>query len=320
MALFDLPLEQLQTYGGVNPCPPDFDQYWEKALKELQGVAPCPELKPAAFQVPFAECFDLYFTGVGGARIHARYLQPRQAAAPHPAVLMFHGYSANAGDWSDKLNFVALGFSVAALDCRGQGGSSEDTGSIRGTTIHGHIIRGIDDAPEKLLFRQIFLDTAQLAQVVINLPGVDKTKIGTIGGSQGGGLSLACASLVPEIKRCVAHFPYLLDYKRIWDLELTGTACEELRYYFRTIDPLHERETEIFTKLGYIDVQYLVKRIKAEVLLVTGLMDTTCPPSIQFAAYNKITAPKQMKIYPDYGHEWPYPQYGDITYNFLAEL
>jgi len=27
------------------------------------------------------------------------------------------------------------------------------------------------------------------------------------------------------------------------------------------------------------------------------------PPSTQFAAYNKIAAPKQLAVYPDFGHE-----------------
>ena len=32
-------------------------------------------------------------------------------------------------------------------------------------------------------------------------------------------------------------------------------------------------------------------------------MDTVCPPSTQFAAYNKIEAKKDILIYPDYAHE-----------------
>ena len=35
--------------------------------------------------------------------------------------------------------------------------------------------------------------------------------------------------------------------------------------------------------------------------MITGLMDNICPPSTQFAAYNKITSKKQMTIYPDFG-------------------
>ena len=32
-------------------------------------------------------------------------------------------------------------------------------------------------------------------------------------------------------------------------------------------------------------------------------MDSVCPPSTQFAAYNKITSKKSMLIYPDFAHE-----------------
>ncbi|WP_052429386.1 acetylxylan esterase [Paenibacillus borealis] len=56
---------------------------------------------------------SIYFTGVRGARIHAKYLRPKEAGGPHPAILQFHGYSGNAGDWSDKLAFTSLGISSA---------------------------------------------------------------------------------------------------------------------------------------------------------------------------------------------------------------
>jgi len=42
-------------------------------------------------------------------------------------------------------------------------------------------------------------------------------------------------------------------------------------------------------------------RVKAKVLMGTGLMDSICPPSTQFAAYNKINSEKMLKIYPDFG-------------------
>jgi len=32
---------------------------------------------------------------------------------------------------------------MAAMDCRGQGGSSEDSGGVKGNTLCGHIIRGL---------------------------------------------------------------------------------------------------------------------------------------------------------------------------------
>lgn len=319
MPILDMPLSELRTYTGTNPRPDDFEEYWERALAEMRATDPHVELVPHPFPASFAECFDLFYTGVGGARIHAKYLRPKNAPRPHPAILQFHGYSGNSGEWNDKLNWVAAGFSVAAMDCRGQGGLSEDPGGVKGNTLRGHIIRGLDDVPDKLLFRQIFLDCAELAAIVLSMEEVDPNRVGAMGGSQGGGLTLACAALEPRIRRAAPMFPFLCDYKRVWDLDLDQKAYEELRAYFRLFDPTHEREEEIFTRLGYIDNQHLAHRIRADVLFFTALLDDICPPSTQFAVYNKLTCKKQMVLYPDFGHEG-LPGAGDRIFEFMMGL
>jgi cephalosporin-C deacetylase len=320
---FDLPIEQLRTYRGINPRPSDFDSFWDKSLVEMQSLDPKIELIAAEFTAPNVECFHLYFTGVGGARIHAKLLRPANSPSPHPAVLLFHGYKGDSGDWFDKLGYVAAGFTVAALDCRGQSGLSIDVGGVSGNTLHGQIIRGLNDAlqgsPEKLLFRQIFLDTAQLARIVMEMPDVDADQVGVTGGSQGGALTVACAALEPRIKRVAPQFPFLSDYMRVWEMDQAKDAYLELQEYFRHSDPMHKLEATVFEKLGYIDIQFLAHRVQAEVLWGIGLMDTICPPSTQFAVYNKLTSPKEMVIYPDFGHE-PLPGWYDQAFQFLMEL
>ena len=320
---FDFPFDQLKTYTGINPRPHDFDEFWERGLNEMRSLIPEIELIPAEFQTPGCECFHLYFTGVGGARVHAKLLRPLKADKPHPAILMFHGYTGNAGDWYDKLGYVAQGYTVAALDCRGQGGLSEDTGGVIGNTYHGQIIRGLENAlngePKKLLFRQIFLDTAQLAKIVMDMPDVDAERVGATGGSQGGALTVACIALEPRIKKAVPIYPFLSDYKRVWEMDQAKDAYKELQEYFRFFDPTHENENKVFENLGYIDIQNLAPRIKTNVLWGIGLMDTICPPSSQFAVYNKIKSQKSMIIYPDYGHEI-LPGMSDKTFQFFLDL
>ncbi|SDX67913.1 alpha/beta fold hydrolase [Paenibacillus sp. CF384] len=319
MPAIDMPLHELKTYSGINPKPADFDAYWERALTEMRQTDAAVELIPSSFQTPQAECFDLYFTGVKGARVHAQYARPRNAQAPHPAVVQFHGYTGHSGDWTERLAYVSLGYSVFAMDCRGQGGKSEDTGNVKGNTHHGHIIRGLDDEPDQLLFRHIFLDTAQLAGIALNMPEVDSSRVYAMGGSQGGALTIACAALEPRVAKLAPVFPFLSDYRRVWEMDLAKDAYHELRTYFRHFDPQHEREDEIFTKLGYIDIQHLADRIQGEVLMGVGLMDTICPPSTQFAAYNKINSTKRLEIFPDFGHEGLPGLNDKIMQFFLAE-
>jgi cephalosporin-C deacetylase len=232
---------------------------------------------------------------------------------------MFHGYRGSSPEWSELLGYVAAGFTVAALDCRGQGGRSDDAGGVRGNTLYGHIIRGLADGPDQLLYRQIFLDTAALARIVMALDDVDAARVGATGASQGGGLTLACAALEPRIRRAAPVYPFLCDYQRVWQMDQAERAYRELRDFFRMFDPTHERQAHYFERLGYIDVQHLAARIEAQVLMGVGLMDQVCPPSTQFAAYNKITAPKEMVIFPDFEHE-ALPGFRDRTFQFMLGL
>jgi len=320
---FDHPFEQLGSYQGRNPRPQDFDAFWERSLAELHALDGHVELIPAEFQASNAECFHLYFTGVGETRVHAKLLRPVNVAHPHPALLLFHGYTGDSGEWYNKLGYVSEGFAVAALDCRGQAGLSNDNSNVAGNTLHGHIIRGLEDAlhgsPEKLLFRQVFLDTVQLARIVMEMPGVDANRIGAMGASQGGALTVACAALEPRIKRAIPVYPFLSDYKRVWEMDEAKDAYLELQEFFRHSDPTHSCEDRIFETLGYIDIQFLAPRIQAEVLWAIGLMDTVCPPSSQFAVFNKIASAKSMVIYPDFGHE-PLPGLNDKAFQFLKGM
>lgn len=318
MPCLDKPLRELLEYKGTNPKPAGFDDYWQRALSELDNTDPEPELKPYRGVAPSnSEAFELTFRGVGGARIFAKYVRPKKPRAPHPAILEFHGYTGHSGDWSDKFRFSGDGVAVAAMDCRGQGGRSEDIGGVRGNTHHGHIVRGLSEGPEKLLYRSIFLDTVQLARVAASFPEVDPGSLAASGGSQGGALSIACAALEPRIARCVSIYPFLSDYQRVWEMDLAKDAYAELKAHFRSFDPLSANRAAIFETLGFIDVHHLAPRIRAEVLMAITLQDPICPPSTQYAVYNNIASRKNAMVYGDFGHEH-LPGFADAAFGFLT--
>lgn len=102
MPMIDMSVEELFQYRGCTPCPKDFDEYWARALREMNDTNPQTELIPADFQTDCADCFDLFFTGVKGARIHAKLLIPKNVSQPCPALLQFHGYTSYSGNWNDN--------------------------------------------------------------------------------------------------------------------------------------------------------------------------------------------------------------------------
>ena len=314
-----MPIEKLLEYEGSSPCPEDIDEYWDTALKEMNALDPEAEFIKKEYPSNIADMYELYYKGTKNARIYAKVAIPKNIEGRMPAVLMFHGLAGSSYEWCGLLPYASQGYVVAFMDVRGQGGHSEDVGVVRGTTMSSPFIKGIDGDKHDLLMRDVFLDTALLAKIIMGLDCVDEDRVAVTGGSQGGGLSVACACLVPEIKKCAPTYPYLSDYKRVYEMDLNKGAYEGLRYYFRSFDPTHEREAEVFEKLGYIDIQNLAKRMKAELLMFTALMDTTCPPSTQFAMYNKVTSPKNVVFYPEYGHEGLKGS-SDTIFEFLSDL
>ena len=319
MPQLDMPLAKLREYTGRTPRPADFDEFWDRSLAEMNAIDPSPVFTPHEMRSNCADFYELRFTSTKGAVIFGKVAVPKNIKGKVPAVLMFHGLGGDGGSYRNLLPYASQGYVVASMDCRGQAGLSQDVGVPTVGTMLTPFVRGLDGEPENLLCRDLFLDTAMFARIIMGLDYVDESRVGCTGGSQGGALTVACAALVPSIKMCAPVHPYLSDYKRVWEMDLAKDAYDGLRSFFRHYDPRHEREDEIFTKLGYIDIQNLAPRIRAKVLWATGLMDNICPPSSQFAAYNKLTCEKEMKIYPDYKHESLRGQ-DDITFNFFADL
>ena len=86
-------------------------------------------------------------------------------------------------------------------------------------------------------------------------------------------------------------------------MDLDVNAYEGIRYYFRWFDPMHIREKEVFEKLAYIDIVNFSSKLSCDLLIGTGLLDSICPPSTQYAVFNNVNCKKKHLIFHKYGHE-----------------
>ncbi|WP_300379519.1 acetylxylan esterase [Clostridium sp.] len=303
MPRIDMQLEELEKYKGTNPIPEDFNSFWDDRMQEVNNHK--LEYYITSSEINgFIMCsyYDLWFKGINGEKVYAKYVKPK-LDYDIPLVLQFHGYPGASRGWFEQSSFAGIGCGVLAMDCPGQGGNGKDIGGFNGTTVSGHIILGLDGDPKDMYYVRLFQNASILCRIAENLEGIDKNKIYSNGASQGAGIALACSALNPIIKRCAVLYPFLSDYKRVYDMDLDLVAYEGLRYYSKWFNTMGEKDDYIFTKLGYIDVHNLVYKLKAEVLFGTGLMDNICPPSTQFAVYNNINSKKKHITFPDYTHE-----------------
>ena len=119
------------------PRPSDFDLFWKDRMAEADAVGLDYAIETASVtDAATCQLFDLWYTGMCGARLHAKYLKP-VSEEPMPLVLQFHGYPGASRSWFEQASFAGMGMALIALDCPGQGGPSEDIGGFEGTTVAG---------------------------------------------------------------------------------------------------------------------------------------------------------------------------------------
>jgi cephalosporin-C deacetylase len=105
--------------------------------------------------------------------------------------------------------------------------------------------------------------------------------------------------LLEAVHPCHADVPFLCDFGRAIDVAIDPPYTELVEYL-----ALHpELEAAARRTLSYVDNAVLASRIAAKALIAVGLRDTITPPSTVFAAYNAITAPKEIVVLPYSGHE-----------------
>ena len=298
-------LASLEACRGRTPVPEDFDEFWAERMAEADAVPLSYEVAQTS-EVPSCDAcafLDLTFRGMGGARLYAKFLMPR-SADPVPVVLQFHGYPGATRSWYEQASFAGMGLAVVALDNPGQGGRSEDVGGFVGTTVSGHVVAGLDGGPKNLYYVRLYQDVRILCRIVAQLDGIDRSRVFVNGASQGGGMGIACCALNPDlVARASILYPFLSDFRRVFELGRDEIAYEGLRYYSRWFDPAGERVDQAFATLAYADTLSFAHLVRCPVLFGTGLADVVCPPETQFAVYNALACPKRHVLFPDFGHE-----------------
>ncbi|VUW91481.1 Cephalosporin-C deacetylase [Streptococcus constellatus] len=310
-------LEEAKTYQGRDKAPDDFDAFWDKNIAELP-LSKEYQLLEKNFNIPKVTCYEILFKGTNKGQVYAKFVVP-QTEEKVPVIFHFHGYMGRSWDWADMLAYTTAGYGVVSMDVRGQSGYSVDGGdAVRGNTVKGQIIRGAVDGPERLFYKDVYLDVYSLIEIVAGMDLVDENQLSSFGASQGGALALVAAALNPRIQQVVAIYPFLSDFRRVLEIGNTSEAYDELFRYFKFHDPFHETEEQIIRTLSYIDVKNLAHRIHCPVQMIIGLADDVCYPITQFAIFNHLAGEKEYHLMPEYEHEAMNVYVNDRVFNWLC--
>lgn len=320
MAYFDLPRDALETYLPDVAEPVDFDAFWETTLSEARRHDVNVTLEPAEDLLKLIEVFDLTFSGYAGQRVKAWLVLPRARSGPLPCVVEYQGYGGGRGVATERLGYAAAGYAHLVMDTRGQGGgwSSGDTPDLPdvGSSPHhpGSMTVGILK-PETYYYRRLMTDAVRAVDAAKALEVVDETKIAVAGISQGGGLTLAVAGLVPELAAALPDVPFLCHFERATTLVDTTPYFEIVRF----LRVQRDQAETVYRTLSYFDGVNFAKRAAAPALFSAGLMDDVCPPSTVYAAYNHYQGQKDIRVYPFNTHEGGGLLQAEERYRFLAK-
>lgn len=304
MAYFDMPLDALQAYCPPREEPADFDAFWQATLAEARAFPLNPRFEPMDFGLQGVETFDVTFAGYAGQPIKGWFLLPRERSKPLPCVVEYIGYGGGRGFPTEWLLWSAVGYAHLIMDTRGQGSTwrQGDTPDVaaEGASPHlpGFMTLGILE-PHTYYYRRVFTDAVRAVETARAHPAVDARRVAVLGGSQGGGITLAVSGLVPDIAAALPDVPFLCHYRRA--VEVTDRdPYHELTRYCRT----HRNKAEaVFRTLTYFDGVNFAARAQAPALFSVGLMDDVCPPSTVYAAYNSYAGPKEICVWPFNQHE-----------------
>lgn len=286
MPLFDLPVEELRTYRPDLPEPADFDAFWDRTLAEARTYPLDVQAVAVDSGLRLVEVHDVTFAGFGGQPVKAWLTRPAGDSRDLPVVVEYQGYGGGRGLAHERLGWAVAGYAHLFMDTRGQG-STWGSGGVTpdqaggGPQVPGVMTRGILD-PEDHYYRRLFTDAVRAVEAARALPGVDPSRVAICGASQGGGITLAVAGLVPDLVAVMPDVPFLCHFRRATEITASDPYGEIVRY----LSVHRDHVQAVFRTLSYLDGVSFARRANADALFSVGLMDPICPPSTVYAAYN----------------------------------
>jgi cephalosporin-C deacetylase len=307
--LIDLPVDELRKYRSAAVEPADFDDFWAGTLAEARELPMAVTSTAVDTGLRLVDVSDVTFPGFGGHPVSAWLIRPKGASGPLPVVIGYQGYGGGRGLPHEHLAWPSAGYAHLFMDTRGQG-SVWGSGGVTADPIGsgpagpGLMTRGIGD-PADHYYRRLFVDAVRAVDAVRDLPGIDSSRVAVDGTSQGGGMALAVAGLVPDLGAAMVNVPFLCDFRRATEIADSDPYAEIVRYLAVHRDMVDRA----FRTLSYLDGVAFARRAAAPALFSVALMDPICPPSTVYAAYNGYgelaTFPPATEIveYPFNRHE-----------------
>jgi cephalosporin-C deacetylase len=265
--------------------PTDLETFWKRTMART-AAEPLVADVAAVDAKAIHHVHRVTYRSLGGVKVRA-HVSTLLAEGTHrqrlPAIITTPGYSG----WGPGITLgeCQRGYVILHVYPRGQGESGElwkvDPGAFQAWVNHGK------HNPEGFYYQGAYMDVVRGIDYLLTRSDVDPQRIGLMSGSQGGLLSLAVGAIDARVRAVVANEPFLCNFRH----NPAHRSCPDL-----VNDPV------FLDTFDYFEPVNLAPWLKAPTLVSSGGKDTTCPPEVIRAVWDRLPGIKALYHEPEMTH------------------
>lgn len=281
------------------PMPEDFDSFWAKQKAALAKVPVKFTLSPVPTAAKTVDAFDAQIDCLG-APVSGYYGRPKTAAPKScPAILFVHGAGVGGSSlggtyWAEREGgMIAMDINAHGIP---NGKPADFYKQLNEGALKDYRYVGRSDR-ETNYFKGMFLRLVRAIDFLTAQPEWDGKTVIVYGSSQGGFQAFAAGALDERVTFICAGVPAGCDH--------TGISVNRINGWPKLVSITDGKPNEAELQTArYFDNVNFAQRCHAKGAAVTvGFIDTTCPPTSVYAAFNALTIPKKIHIDTLAGHK-----------------
>lgn len=272
------------------PVPDDFETFWSAQKQKLAAVPVKATLVPDSGSSPTLEVFDAQVECLG-APVSGYFARPKGANAKSlPAILTVHGAGVRSSNRGSVTRWAAEGALAMDINAHGlpNGRPEKFYDSLSKGELNDYRTRGAGDR-EQIYFLGMFHRLVRAIDFLAAQPEWNGRDLIVYGTSQGGFQAFAAAGIDERVTVMCAGVPAGCDH--------TGVVVGRVNGWPKFIPslPVTEPDPKVLESVRYFDNVNFARHTHAKEAVVTvGFIDTTCPPTSVYAAYNALPIRKTI--------------------------
>jgi cephalosporin-C deacetylase len=284
--------------------PEDLEVFWHAAAHEARKVPLSFRRAPAPGIVSPHQVEIIEFTGMGGRTLRGWIAFP-PGARRLPGFLWLAPYGRESvlpDQYGTREGFASMSFNFHG---------EEAFHRERYEKSRGYFAEGAE-SPENWIFRRMLQDAFIAARVFQAQPEVDENRIGSMGMSQGGGMSIWLGAWCPIIKAVCADMPFLGNIGTTIQGNVFRYPLKELTDFMGELPVGLPR---VLHTVSYFDTASQALRCRCPVQVSLGLFDPAAKPVQVRSIFEALPGDKKLIEY-QVGHDWT-PEMVENNRNWL---